>query len=746
MNRRLPITVRVSDPASCEGLDAVVERPGRRERLALSRWFGAVIVLSTLFAGLSGAPSAHAQSIPWMPSAAARHAVELLVDDAGLDLPTTQWPLPRAAVSRALDRLPRELAPPLDAARERLMRELRTFDAGALALTVRSHADALPGFGDDETPGSSIALRSSLLSGPRVAFQVGGRIETHPDPDRGGSQFRLDDTALVTEAFGVQLQAFAHRHWWSPGWQSALALGNNAPPISGIGLQRASASTSESPWLAWLGPWNVDFFIGQAEGVSEPAHPFLVGARLTLRPFRNVEIGVTRTAQWGGAGRDTSARSFLRLVTGSGTNADTTAAQARDPGNEMAGFDVRVRCPSALRCAAYTQLIGEDEAGHLPSRILGLYGVEFWPGDGNDRIFAEYAETGCNSPIGRPFLRGCAYRNYAYPQGYVSGGRWLGSSFGPDSRVLTLGWLADSGESSLKLHVGRIGSRSGAFIPQGQDAAYAGRLVGVSARTGIQWGAAVVTPELDWERVRTVDGIRSTTRIGATLRMGIDDAVGSTSTRLGNLLSSANPSSLTPVLVGAGLIGAAAWLDRPLEKYAMAHGQNPSARALTQTGDLLPIAGVGLAGLSWILQRESTQGDVGFAALSAGVSAVAIGELVKYGVDRARPTSELGSKSFGQASRGQSSFPSLHSALAWAVVTPYAKQYDAPWLYGAAALTNAARVLGRAHWFSDTVAGAVLGYWLGDRFYRMSGAASDDSSDAKLWLSPSGIHFSMPFR
>jgi membrane-associated phospholipid phosphatase len=49
----------------------------------------------------------------------------------------------------------------------------------------------------------------------------------------------------------------------------------------------------------------------------------------------------------------------------------------------------------------------------------------------------------------------------------------------------------------------------------------------------------------------------------------------------------------------------------------------------------------------------------------------------------------------------------------WAAVTPYAKEFDMPWLYGVAALTNLARTGSREHWFSDTVAGSFLGYALG---------------------------------
>jgi membrane-associated phospholipid phosphatase len=36
-----------------------------------------------------------------------------------------------------------------------------------------------------------------------------------------------------------------------------------------------------------------------------------------------------------------------------------------------------------------------------------------------------------------------------------------------------------------------------------------------------------------------------------------------------------------------------------------------------------------------------------------------------------------------------------------------------PWLYGVAALVNAARVGSREHWVSDTVGGSLLGYALG---------------------------------
>ncbi len=689
-------------------------------------------------------PVAIAQpSVPFTPSAAGRHSIELLADEAGLDLVVTQWPLPRAAVARAVDALPATLPPSLATARDLVKRELQAQQGSQLTLSVRSRGDTLTGFGDDATRGSSVALRTSVVGGDWVAAQFGARIDT-TSAIGGGSKFRMDDAALVTEAFGIQAQAWSHRSWWGPGWQSSLLLGNNAPAFSGVGLQRASASRSESPWLSWLGPWNFEVFAAQTEDTMRPANPYIIGQRLTFKPFSNLEIGLTRTAQWGGRGRPQSVGSLFDLLIGKGVNADTVNEQKVDPANEMAGFDLRLRCPAGLPCAAYTQLIGEDEAGALPSRFLGLYGVETWSADGRQRYFAEYAETGCRSPIGRPFLLGCAYRNYAYPEGYTNAGRWMGSSVGPDSRLLTLGWLDAAGGTTLRLHAGRVGSRVGSFSPYTPDDDTSGRLFGFSARQRFDWAGATITPELAWQRIAAPAGTHTDLRIGATLQMSLDSVYEGASTRLGAGLSSANLSAWQPLLVGAGLVLGSALLDRPLDDFAVAHGHSPSAKALRSIGSGLPVLGMGLAGASWAMQRGSVQGDVAYAALAAGATALAVSEVGKYAIDRARPSAELGPSNFGDGARAKSSFPSIHSSVAWAVVTPYAKYYDAPWLYGLAALTSAGRVMGRDHWLSDTVAGAAIGYYLGDYFYRRSGAA-DDASNLRFWITPRSVAMQMSF-
>jgi hypothetical protein len=678
---------------------------GARNRVRVAAW--------GLLAVLAG-PAAHARpSLPWMPSISARHAIELLVDEGGLALPVSQWPLPADAVSDALDALPVDLSPPLAAARQQVRAELLRSGSSELDLDMADHAERLPGFGDGSTPGASAQLRSRAWRGDHLAFRVGMRIEAQPDRDQAGARLRFDDSAVATEAAGVQLQAWSHRSWWGPGWQNALALSNNAPALTGAGLQRAAATPSASRWLHWMGPWNAEAFIAQTEDVTEPANPYLVGFRLTLAPWNGVELGLTKMAQWGGRGREQSLHSFLDMLTGLHSNADTASQQAVDPANSLAGFSARVRCPSAWGCAVYGELEGEDQAGVMPSKYLGMYGIEHWSADGTQRWFLEYAETTCGAPLHRGPEAGCAYRNYAYPQGYVDARRWIGDSIGPDANVATLGWLDAPHARSVKLFYGGIGSRLGSYSALTHDPRFSGRLVGLAAQQEFALGSATLTPHVSWLRVDAAAGVRNELSAGVDVRVPLDRAFDAAfaadrATGTGN--------APTPWLLDAALIGGAIALDHTFDEYAQQHGGEHAATTLRHVGNLIPVAAMGLAGLDWVLQPDSERGRTSFDAVEAGVAAAASAELLKYVVDRSRPQAGQGSADFGHAPRRESSFPSIHTAVAWAALTPIAEANDWPWLYGVAALTNAARVMGRAHWFSDTVAGALLGHALGQQF------------------------------
>jgi hypothetical protein len=107
----------------------------------------------------------------------------------------------------------------------------------------------------------------------------------------------------------------------------------------------------------------------------------------------------------------------------------------------MGGLDARWSLPWAP-VAFYAQAIGKDEANSMPSKYLGLAGVEFWGGIGDRswRAHVEYADTACSFYESEPQF-GCAYRNAAYEDGYQYRDRVLGHAIDGDSRQLAAGLM-----------------------------------------------------------------------------------------------------------------------------------------------------------------------------------------------------------------------------------------------------------------------------------------------------------------
>lgn len=100
--------------------------------------------------------------------------------------------------------------------------------------------------------------------------------------------------------------------------------------------------------------------------------------------------------------------------------------------------------------------------------------------------------------------------------------------------------------------------------------------------------------------------------------------------------------------------------------------------------------------------------------LEAGVLTAASTTIFKYALGRERPHDTLEVDSWFA---GGDSFPSGHASLAFAVGTVFAESGSDRyrWIrrglgYGAAGLTSYWRLKGNAHWTSDVVAGAALGF------------------------------------
>ena len=155
-------------------------------------------------------------------------------------------------------------------------------------------------------------------------------------------------------------------------------------------------------------------------------------------------------------------------------------------------------------------------------------------------------------------------------------------------------------------------------------------------------------------------------------------------------------------------------------------------------GKWLPFAALGGAGLAALSEQDKRLSNTGIAAVQAGATGLLASEAIKYTVGRARPVDGEGPADFEPFKRSDASFPSNHATVMWATVTPFAKEYDAPWLYGVAALVNAGRIASREHWLSDTVASSLLGYAIGDFFWQERRRKPADKGPQVL-VGPAGV-------
>jgi len=392
------------------------------------------------------APCAHAD--PWLaPGDEGLRSDILLLADAGiLHGPVTTWPMSWPDVARdvlAVDS--RDLDQATGNALLRVQRRARDASAHGLAgagvrVSGAYQPSTLRDFADTPREEGELAVRASWLS-EHFALNLRGTYVADPDD---GQALRADGSYIGVTFGNFMLSAGLMERWWGPGWDSSLILSTNARPIPSVTLERNYADPFETKWLSWIGPWRASIAMGEAESDDVPVpNVRFFAMRLNFKPRPWLEFGLTRTAQWCGGDRPCDWDTFVDMVFGNDNQVAEGAPAEDQPGNQMAGYDMRLRSPwRKLPLAFFTQWIGEDEAGGLPSKFLGQFGLETWgsSGLGGWRARLEYSDTACNFSRETPEY-GCAYRNSIYPQGYTYRGRIIGHAVDNDSRMFTLAGL-----------------------------------------------------------------------------------------------------------------------------------------------------------------------------------------------------------------------------------------------------------------------------------------------------------------
>jgi hypothetical protein len=408
-------------------------------RLAARRWVFAGVVLGLIiFAAAAKADAG------WFESGDTRLRADLtLLNDAEIiRLPVNTWPMPRAAVAYALANAKPQFA-------------MNNAVIAALERTRARLAAPSPRFGVTASAGEAGLLRD-FDAVARGDAELGAHadfssdhfdVSAHATGVAGGQddqRVRVDGSQATVLLGNWLVSAHMMDRYWGPSHESSLILSNNARPMPTFMIERAEARAFETPWLSWLGPWRMSFGVGQMEDHRQDIDkPLFMAWRVVVMPFKDIELGFSRTAQFCGEQLECNLDVFGNLLAGN-DNVGIDATPENEPGNQMAGFDIRWNSPLFnFPYAVYGQYIGEDESSYLPAKYLAQLGAEVWKpftNGGLAQVFAEYSSTTCSANTGRGPYYNCAYRQGRFDvEGYRYRGRVIGYTTDNDSETWSLG-------------------------------------------------------------------------------------------------------------------------------------------------------------------------------------------------------------------------------------------------------------------------------------------------------------------
>lgn len=120
-----------------------------------------------------------------------------------------------------------------------------------------------------------------------------------------------------------------------------------------------------------------------------------------------------------------------------------------------------------------------------------------------------------------------------------------------------------------------------------------------------------------------------------------------------------------------------------------------------------------------LMTHNEHQRETGFLSGEGAIDALIAVEALKFATGRQRPYQGNGG---GQFWKGGSSFPSEHSAGAWAIAGIVAHEYPSPFMkflsYGMASVVSVSRIGAKQHFPSDVLVGAAIGYLTSEYVYR----------------------------
>ena len=156
---------------------------------------------------------------------------------------------------------------------------------------------------------------------------------------------------------------------WSFSKRSSLILSSNSRPLEVLSLKLKNKFNMN--WLSSTANWSFELINGPTKKSLNGKNSMLTGARVVISPSEKLSFEFLQTAQWGNQDDklySTNIDVLLPIDTNTGKNSYI---------NKLGGFGLSYTLPSNKNTYRfYSQAIGEDEAGGLPSCYAWMIGLE----------------------------------------------------------------------------------------------------------------------------------------------------------------------------------------------------------------------------------------------------------------------------------------------------------------------------------------------------------------------------------
>jgi hypothetical protein len=331
-------------------------------------------------------------------------------------------------------------------------KSLKTVELNAAASEKRFSS-----FGDGFRDNNSIQIHTSFMN-DWFAAKISPSYNSSPDD---GDDVSFNDSYLAAYMGNWVVSLGMQDRWWGPGWDTSLSMSNNARPMPALALTRMSAVPVGIPFTEIEIPWTVTTFMGWMDDERVIEDTLLWGFRFNFLPMDNLEVSISRLAQWSGENRPSEFDTFIDLLAGKdncGGNGPTVeeCAAGEEPGNQLAGFDLRYTSNIFDQPLSFSvQMMAEDgnsKNNDLVAQKVWGYGIETYVDlfDHNWLTYLEYADsfTDCTPTRagGKNGIGDCLYEHHTYQTGMRYKGRVLGNIYENDAESFVFG-LVSQGNS-----------------------------------------------------------------------------------------------------------------------------------------------------------------------------------------------------------------------------------------------------------------------------------------------------------